>query len=211
MYYGFFDGACNGNPGRIGLGISICDETREIALGAGPVDYGTNNDAEYMSLIKLLESALSIDVRDLTVFGDSQLIVNQVNGKWSAGEKFKPMLGQVTQLIRQFERVNIQWIPRTKNTRADKLSKRGLELGEWKFVNKLEQQADTSLTVQPAAQDSEVVQSENIKRDCEIRIGKKYAVFVDRQTYIVDLRTLRCTCGVASCEHLAAVKGRNAS
>jgi ribonuclease HI len=42
----------------------------------------TNNEAEYLSLIGGLEKAAELGIANLTVMGDSMLVVNQVNGKW---------------------------------------------------------------------------------------------------------------------------------
>jgi len=61
----------------------------------------TNNQAEYSSLLYALHTCFQLNVRKLKVFGDSQLIINQVSYKfkvrkkplmqyWMAIEEFKP-------------------------------------------------------------------------------------------------------------------------
>lgn len=218
MHYGYFDGACAGNPGRIGLGVCICDEEREIFIAAGPYQYGTNNDAEYLALIKLLEYSLQLGIAELTVMGDSQLIINHVNGKWSAGDKFKAMLAQVMALKNQFKTLYFGWIPRTRNTRADKLSKRGLELAEWKSVHKREVVTEVIETeVQSKEEQQENPKSEQakelvVKKSFEVRLARKFGVYVDvNNTYLIDFTTGKCTCGEQGCEHFEAVKGKKAA
>ena len=46
----------------------------------------TNNEAEYETLLKGLELAKSLRVESVVVQGDSQLIINQVNGMCEAKE-----------------------------------------------------------------------------------------------------------------------------
>lgn len=209
MHYGFFDGACQGNPGPIGLGVSICNHEKEIALGAGPVGHGTNNDAEYLAVIKLLESAIAMGIKELVVTGDSQLIINQINGKWQAGQKFKPLLSKVHSLASHFKDIHFQWIAREKNKRADQLSKRGLALNEWHFMIKEQDgAAKPEVTSKPngSISVSDKTTQETVNRQ-EIRVGEKFAVIVgDACTVMIDLRLNRCSCGKSDCEHKRLIK-----
>ncbi|MGL6343117.1 MAG: reverse transcriptase-like protein, partial [Waterburya sp.] len=43
----------------------------------------TNNQAEYGGLLLGLRKALELEITHLVVFGDSQLIINQVNGEYA--------------------------------------------------------------------------------------------------------------------------------
>lgn len=215
MYYGFFDGACQGNPGPIGLGVSICDDKGEIAVGAGPVPHGTNNDAEYLAVIKLLESSLSLGIKDLVAYGDSQLIINQINGKWQAGEKFRPLLSKIEALKKQFRSVSFFWVARDRNKRADALSKRGLELNEWMFSVKerasqaVEHHESTEQVNSIAGADNTPLKAET-GSEREVRIGKKYAVFVySDKTVFFGLMQDKCSCGQADCEHRQFLKRMN--
>lgn len=209
MHYGFFDGACQGNPGPIGIGVSIFDDKREIALGAGPVSHGTNNEAEYLAVIKLLESAISIGIKDIVVTGDSQLIINQINGKWQAGEKFKDMLSKVHSLSAQFNNIKFEWIAREKNKRADALSKRGLMLNEWNFMVKTPQRANGKDEIAGSVQKGDITEmrtQDSTVADEEIRIGNKFAVIVsDGYSVFFDLRLNKCSCGKSECEHKKSI------
>ncbi|CAK8577889.1 unnamed protein product [Lathyrus sativus] len=75
-----FDGACSGNPGPAGAGAVLFDEQGSLLYhfrqGLGNT---TNNVAEYRALILGLRQALRIGCMNLTVQGDSQLVINQVD------------------------------------------------------------------------------------------------------------------------------------
>jgi ribonuclease HI len=76
---GWFDGSAHPNPGQIGIGALLCgpDGQRvEISRRAG---HGSSSDAEYLALTALLEAAGSTGATELTVYGDSQVVVNDVN------------------------------------------------------------------------------------------------------------------------------------
>ena len=49
----------------------------------------TNNEAEYEALILGLEIAIQMGIEDLHILGDSQLIINQVEGEYKV---YKPKL-----------------------------------------------------------------------------------------------------------------------
>jgi ribonuclease HI len=84
----------------------------------------SNNEAEYEALIFGLLLALSMNIHTLHAFGDSQLIVRQVNGVY---EVHKPELAPYCQaaqkLMRKFENIQVDHIPRGENSSADALAK----------------------------------------------------------------------------------------
>ncbi|XXG80061.1 hypothetical protein AAC387_Pa09g1009 [Persea americana] len=84
----------------------------------------SNNAVEYKALIVGLELALESDITMLEAFGDSQLIVNQMNPKY---EVKKPNLlphYNKAQLLRQkFDICHITHILRGENIRADALAR----------------------------------------------------------------------------------------
>ena len=43
----------------------------------------TNNEAEYEALLHRLRLAISLGIKRLLVFGDSKLVVQQVNKEWN--------------------------------------------------------------------------------------------------------------------------------
>ncbi len=140
----FFDGSADPNPGAIGAGafLRLPDgATDEIAA---PFDYkGTCNVAEYYGLIKGLARAWDLGIRDIEVFGDSQLVVNQCRGEWRVTKPhLAPLHKEANRLASRFASCDIRWIRRDRNEDADRLSKEGMRAskrrgalkpyGEWK-------------------------------------------------------------------------------
>ncbi|PKA57300.1 hypothetical protein AXF42_Ash002604 [Apostasia shenzhenica] len=87
----------------------------------------TNNQAEYKALIARLKLALSMAIKCIQVFSDSQLVVNQVNKIFEAkDEALRKYLKQAQSLILQFEDFSLTHIPKEEIQVADQLAKRGL-------------------------------------------------------------------------------------
>ncbi len=129
QYYGFFDGASLGNPGDMGVGFAIAEGDGRVVHKRGEyIGVGTNNEAEYMALIYLLETAVKSGVQKLRVFGDSSLVVKQVNGEWKIkAEHLKPFQKRAKEFLSQIPNSELIWIKREKNSLADSLSKIGAE------------------------------------------------------------------------------------
>ena len=84
----------------------------------------TNNEAEYEILLKGLELAKPLGAELVIVQGDSQLIINQVNGMCEAKEdRMKKYLNKVKQLIKKFKEASFVQLPREENMEADALAK----------------------------------------------------------------------------------------
>ena len=84
----------------------------------------TNNEAEYETLLKGLELAKSLGAESVIVQGDSQLIINQVNGMCEAKEdRMKKYLNKVKKLIKKFKEVSFVQLLREENMEADALAK----------------------------------------------------------------------------------------
>jgi ribonuclease HI len=84
----------------------------------------SNNEAEYEALIFSLLLALSMDIQKLLVYGDSQLVVRQINGIYEVRKPdLVPYYKAVQRLMNKFEHIHIAHIPRGKNASADALAK----------------------------------------------------------------------------------------
>ncbi|XP_022877052.1 uncharacterized protein LOC111395302 [Olea europaea var. sylvestris] len=84
----------------------------------------TNNVAEYEALLTGLRLATEMQVKRLLISSDSQLVVSQVNGNFSAKDKMMASyLKMVMNLIPSFEKFELIQIPRIENVHADALSK----------------------------------------------------------------------------------------
>lgn len=90
---------------------------------------GTNNQAEYRALILGLRHALAAGVTDVTVHGDSQLILRQLEGRYKVkNAELKPLHAEAARLLRQFGSVKLAWVPRAENGVADEASKKAIGL-----------------------------------------------------------------------------------
>ena len=59
----------------------------------------------------------------VTIKGDSQLVIYQIKGKYKVkAMKIIPLYQKVMSLISKFNDVRVEWIPREKNSEADKLT-----------------------------------------------------------------------------------------
>lgn len=75
----FFDEAANRNSCGCGVFIIISEHLHyRLAWNAGN---GTNNMAETMALAGLLAFCIYFDIHSISIFGDSKLLVDHVNGK----------------------------------------------------------------------------------------------------------------------------------
>lgn len=84
----------------------------------------SNNEAEYEALIFGLLLALSMNVQSLLVYGDSQLIIRQVNDIYEVRKpELVPYYDAVQKLMKKFEYINISHVPRSKNASPDALAK----------------------------------------------------------------------------------------
>lgn len=68
----------------------------------------TNNMAEYEALILVLKATVTLKIKDIDIYWDSQLIVNQVKDLFDTKEeKLKPYRLMVIDLLDQFDIYNI--------------------------------------------------------------------------------------------------------
>ena len=91
-------------------------------------DVSSNNEVEYAALIKGLEWCVSNNIPRLNVYGDSMLIVKQVQGIWSCkSDKMSSKLREVKSLLRRITHVQIHYVGRAKNQDADALASESLK------------------------------------------------------------------------------------
>jgi len=119
-----FDGGAIGNPGRGYGSYQIVD--RDGLVARERLEYGsqiTNNQAEYRTLIAALEDLrdrLGRDAKEATIAirGDSQLVINQVLGRWKVNNiGLRPLHGQILELLAGFGNVDLSWHGRAASVR----------------------------------------------------------------------------------------------
>ena len=80
----------------------------------------SNNEAEYETLITSLRVAKELDIKNIMVFCDSQLVVNQITTAFEAREPRMASYLQVAKdLISWFDSFEITHVPREVNFEAD--------------------------------------------------------------------------------------------
>ena len=108
-------------------------EYSEYGLAAEPFsDNATNNVAEYTGVIRALEWLLEKynynNNQKIIIRGYSQLVINQIKGKYKVrAVKIIPLYQKVKSLLSKFKDIKIEWIPRDKNKEADELSNKAYQ------------------------------------------------------------------------------------
>lgn len=84
----------------------------------------SNNQAEHEALIARLELAKDLGIESLQCRTDSQLVEGHMNGNFQVkDEQLLQYYHKAAQLVLQFKSVEIKYIPREENVKADRLSK----------------------------------------------------------------------------------------
>jgi ribonuclease HI len=128
----YFDGLCQPiNPGGIACYAFVIKNGgktiySEYGVAGEPFSKdSTNNVAEYTALVKALEwlVANKLDSGSVEVNSDSQLVVNQLEGKYKVkAKRIIPLYKQVLLLKAKFPKIEIMWVPRENNREADSLT-----------------------------------------------------------------------------------------
>lgn len=124
IYTAGFDGSAIPNPGEMKIGGWVKDPNGKVIYQFTiPMGQGTNNEAEYHAFIKLLRVVNSLDIKNISITGDSALVVNQINKKWKVkNERIKTLWIIATSLL---EGINwsLKHVVRKYNSEADLLSR----------------------------------------------------------------------------------------
>ena len=124
-----FDGCSKGNPGPAGIGAVISKSGSEEWCGCQFIGKKTNNQSEYSALILGLKEALSRDIKQLQVYGDSLLVINQVTGQFKVKNvQLQDLYKESMDLIAKFDYIEFNHVYRQFNKRADQLSNLALEV-----------------------------------------------------------------------------------
>lgn len=124
------DGGSRGNPGPAGYGSVVWSADRDTVLAESKQAIGraTNNVAEYRGLIAGLDEAAKLGASDVEVFMDSKLVVEQMAGRWKVKHPDLAVLHQqATALSTRFDRISYAWIPRARNSHADRLANEAMD------------------------------------------------------------------------------------
>ena len=124
----YFDGCSKFNPGPSGAGACIFCSGKEVwgsSIFVGNRE--TNNVAEYNGLILGLKKATEMKIKSLIVYGDSLLVIKQMNNQYKvSSENLIPLFTEAQELKKKFDTILFVHVYRTQNKRADELSNLGL-------------------------------------------------------------------------------------
>lgn len=128
----FTDGGSRGNPGDSACAYVICNLDGTVVEKSGYyMGLATNNQAEYYGFKKGLERARDLGIDRISLYSDSQLVVNQMNGVYKVkNQELAPLHQDVTQLAAGFEKISFTYVPRELNKIADKEVNRILDEAE---------------------------------------------------------------------------------
>jgi ribonuclease H / adenosylcobalamin/alpha-ribazole phosphatase len=125
------DGGSRGNPGPAGYGAVVRDALTGVVLAELYESLGTttNNVAEYSGLVAGLKKAAELAPgADVEVRMDSKLVVEQMTGRWQIKHPaLKPLAAQARDLSLRLGRISYQWVPRARNTHADRLANKAMD------------------------------------------------------------------------------------
>ncbi|XP_039805043.1 uncharacterized protein LOC120669340 [Panicum virgatum] len=121
----YFDGALNLDG--VGAGVLLISPKGEQLQYILQLLFGaTNNAAEYEALIHGLRIAASFGIKRLLAYGDSKVMIQQVNKDWECTqEKMDAYYREIQKLESKFYGLEFHHVLRDYNVAADVLSKLG--------------------------------------------------------------------------------------
>jgi ribonuclease HI len=130
----FTDAGARGNPGPAAFAYVLSTQDgKRLKEQAGFIGIATNNEAEYRGLIAGLEEARRLGAEEVTVTMDSELIVNQMLGKYRVkAVNLLPSYQKARDLLSGFAKAKIVHAPREHPSiqRADCLVNQELDMME---------------------------------------------------------------------------------
>ena len=124
----YADGGCWPNPGPAKFGVVAKSGGAVVASFGESIGHATNNVAEWSGAIAALKYAIDTRAQSVELRMDSQLVVNQLNGRWKVKNAgLRPLVDQGKWLLAHLRStgavVLVKWIPREQNQEADGLTR----------------------------------------------------------------------------------------
>ncbi len=131
MFRVFTDGASRGNPGQAAVAFIMLSDQETIEMqGSKEIGIRTNNQAEYEAVIFALDSAIQLQIKNLTCYLDSLLVVNQLNGVYKVSNRhLRQLWSQVQERLARYSQVTFNHVPRENKyiQIVDRLANRQLD------------------------------------------------------------------------------------
>jgi ribonuclease HI len=121
----YFDDSLNIDDA--GAGVLFISPTKEQLRYILRIYFPTsNNAAEYEACLHGMRIAVELGVKSLHIYGDSALVINQLNKDWDmTSEKMDTYCKEVRKLEGKFYGIEYTHVVQDKNQAADELSKLG--------------------------------------------------------------------------------------
>lgn len=124
----FADGGSRGNPGPAAYGALLQQDGHTIVAINEFIGEATNNVAEWTGLLKILEKALFLGIKDIEIRMDSELVVKQLLGQYRVkNEGLIPIYEKAKALSNRFPNFRIVHVRREYNKEADRLANQALD------------------------------------------------------------------------------------
>jgi ribonuclease HI len=121
----YFNGSLKLDGGGAGV-LFISPRGKELKYVLQILWEVSNNEAEYEALLHGLRLTISLGIKRLLVYGDSLLIIQQVNKEWDCNkEMMDAYVQEVRKLENKFSGLEVHHMVREHNIGADTLSKLG--------------------------------------------------------------------------------------
>ncbi len=128
MYKLFTDGGSRGNPGPGAIGGVLIHNEKIIETFSQVIGNCTNNQAEYKAIIKGIQIAINLNIKELECFLDSELVVKQLNREFKVKDKDLAVLFvRVWNMKQSFKKITFTHVRREENSLADKLVNEALD------------------------------------------------------------------------------------
>ena len=124
----YVDGAADLHSKTAGIGGVLYIKQVEVFSFCEPLFEKTNNEAEYLALLKGVQATLELKISKIDIYSDSELIVKQIKGDYKIkNDRMKVLHSKVSSELNRLNHWTITHIMREKNIRADELSKVGMQ------------------------------------------------------------------------------------
>ena len=118
----YFDGAARQDGAGAGV-VFLSPEKHVLTYSFVLTQLCSNNMAEYQALILGLQMAVGLGLKDLDIYGDSQLVISQLLGEYEVKkEDLIPHHRHATKLLEKLDNVKLNHVPRSANKMADALA-----------------------------------------------------------------------------------------
>jgi ribonuclease HI len=121
----YFDGSLKLQGAGAGI-LFIAPGGEQLKYALQLLFLASNNAAEYEALIHGLNIATSLGIKRLMVYGDSLVVISQINKDWDCStDSMSKYCTAVRRLEDKFEGLEFHHMERDRNAAADTLSKLG--------------------------------------------------------------------------------------